>query len=201
MWRIRRRPIIASCGNLPGAQLTAVATSGNRLEVFPENEASLVTTRDLALAWETLAQRGIEGASHEAEEHLRKAVKEQPDDPGLLAALGFVEQQHGRDKEARELYERALKLKPRSNTAATNLGILEAQEGHLRRAVELWQPAFERVPYQSEIGMDLAMAFCAAGQREEARRYVGRVLEFNPDYGRARVLMERLKGDGGECKP
>ena len=186
--------------HLPGAQLTAVATSGSRLEVFPEDEASLVTTRDLALAWETLAQRGIEGASHEAEEHLRKAVKEQPDDPGLLSALGFVEQQHGRQKEARELYERALKIRPRSNTAATNLGILEAQEGHLRRAVELWEPAFERVPYRSEIGMDLAMAFCAAGQRDEARRYVGRVLEFNPDYGKARVLMERLKGDG-QCWP
>jgi len=27
------------------------------------------------------------------------------------------------------------------------------------------------------------MTFCGAGQKEEARRYVLRVLEFNPDYG------------------
>ena len=120
---------------------------------------------------------------------------------GLLSALGFVEQQHGHDKEARDLYERALKIEPRSNTAATNLGILEAQAGHLRRAVELWQGAFERVPYRSAIGMDLAMAFCAAGQKDEARRYVERVLEFNPDYGKAKSLLVHLKGDPVQCRP
>jgi len=84
---------------------------------------------------------------------------------------------------------------------ATNLGVLEAKQGDLRDAVMLWQRAFARVPYRSVIGMDLAMAFCAAGQREQARQYVQRVLEFNPDDGQARKMMANLDGKSGRCGP
>jgi Tfp pilus assembly protein PilF len=172
-----------------------------RIVSFPARDAAQANTRDFALAWETLAERSIPGASREAEQYLRTAVKERPEDAVLLAALAFVEQEHGREKEARELYERALKVDPLANDAATNLGAIEARAGNLRRAVELWQGAFERVPYRSAIGMNLAMAFCAAGQKEEARHYVERVLEFNPDFGKARQLMTHLNGDPVQCKP
>src|SRR5260370_37919302 len=128
-----------------------------------------------------MAHRNDAGHAREAEECLRKAVKESPDDPVVLSAFGFEELKHWHHKEARGLYERALKLDPLANEAATDLGIFEAQAGNLRRAVELWQGPFERVPYRSAIGINLAMAFCVAGQTDEARRYVQRVLEFNPD--------------------
>jgi tetratricopeptide (TPR) repeat protein len=175
--------------------------TGSRLEFFPESEAALADNRDFALAWQTLAHRNVPGAAREAEEYLRRAVKERPEDFGLLSALAFVEQEKGHEKDARELYERALKLKPRSNTVAANLGTLEAKSGNLRRAVELWQGAFARVPYQSAIGMNLAMAFCAAGQKAEARKYVARVLEFNPDFTKAKTLMGHLNADPVQCKP
>ena len=168
---------------------------------FPGSATLQTTTRDFALVWETLAQRGIEGASRQAEQYLRKAVKERPDDPRLLSALGFVDQEHGQEKEARELYEHALKLDPLSNDAATNLGTLEARAGNLRRAVELWQGAFDRVPQRSAIGMDLAMAFCEVGQKEEARRYVLRVLDFNPDSTNAKRLLAHLNAEPVKCKP
>jgi hypothetical protein len=45
------------------------------------------------------------------------------------------------------------------------------------------------------------MAFCAAGQKEEARRYVLRVLEFNPDYGKGKALLVHLNGDPVQCRP
>jgi tetratricopeptide (TPR) repeat protein len=183
-----------------GLQLASAATEPRVLS-FPESAIPLTTTRDFALVWESLAQRGIEGASLHAEQYLRMAAKERPDDPILLSALGFIEQDKGREKEARELYERALKLDPLSSDAATNLGTLEAQAGNLRRAVELWQGAFARVPYRSAIGMDLAMVFCATGQKEEARRYVLRVLDFNPDFTKAKRLLAHLNADPVECKP
>jgi len=182
-------------------RLEVRGTPGAPLVSFPEKEASLATTRDFALAWETLAQKNVEGAGRQAEEYLRKAVKEREDDPVLLSALGFVEQKHGHEKEARELYERTLNLDPLANDAAANLGILEARSGNLRRAVELWQGAFKRVPHRSAIGMNLAMVFCSAGQKEEARHYVQRVLEFNPDYGKAKSLLVHLNGDPVQCKP
>jgi tetratricopeptide (TPR) repeat protein len=185
----------------PLPRLEVRGPAGAPLVSFPEKDAALATTRDFALAWEGLAQRNVERAAREAEEYLGKAAKEWPDDPAVLAALGFEEQKHGRDKEAREFYERTLNLDPRANDAATNLGVLEAQAGNLRRAVELWQGAFERVPDRSAIGMNLAMAFCVAGQTEQARRYMLRVLEFNPDYGKAKQLLVHLKEDPAQCKP
>ena len=172
-----------------------------RLTVFPESEVSQATTRDWALAWEALAQRQVEGASHEAEQYLRKAAKERPEDASVLSALGLIEQKQGHTKEARELYERALKIDPLANDAATNLAAVEAKAGNLRGAVALWQGAFARVPHQSAIGMDLAMAFCAAGQKEEARQYVLRVLDFNPDFSNAKRLLQHLNGDPARCKP
>ena len=94
-----------------------------------------------------------------------------------------------------------MKVDPLANDAATNLGILEARAGKLRRAVELWQGAFRRVPYRSAIGMNLALAFCAAGQKQEARRYVERVLEFNPDYVKGKQLLAHLGEDPVQCRP
>jgi len=172
-----------------------------RIVSFPARDAVEPSTRDLALAWETLAQRGLPGASREAEQYLRTAVKQRPEDAVPLAALAYIEQQHGHEKEARELYESALKQDPLATDAATNLGALEAQSGNLKRAVELWQGAFDRVPYRSAIGMNLAMAFCTAGQKEEARHYVERVLEFNPDFGKAKQLLAHLNADPVQCKP
>ena len=168
---------------------------------FPANDASLVTTRDYALAWENLADHNVEGAAKQAAEYLQKAAKEGPDDPAVLSAWGFVEQEHGQQKEAREIYERALKARPRSNTVAANLGILDAKSGDLQDAVKLWQGAFARVPYRSAIGMDLAIVFCAAGQKDVALKYVERVLEFNPDYGKGRSLLEHMEANPAQCKP
>jgi hypothetical protein len=185
----------------PVPRLQVRGPEGAPLVTFPKSDASLATTRDFALAWETLAQRNVEGAGQRAEEYLRKAVKERPDDPALLAALGFVEQKHEHEKEARELYERALQIDPVSHEAAANLGILEAQAGGLRRAVELWQTAFNRVPYRSAIGLNLAMAFCVAGQKDVARRFVVRVLEFNPDYLKGKQLLAHLGEDPVQCRP
>ena len=182
-------------------RLQVRGTIGAPLVAFPPTDAPLANIRDFGLAWETLAQRNFGGASHQAEQYLRKAVTELPEDPVLLSTLGLVEQRNGHDKEARSLYERALKSDPLNNDAAVNLGILEAQSGDLRRAVELWQPAFARVPYRSPIGINLAMAFCVAGQTDDARRFVQRVLEFNPDYEKGKSLLQHLGETPVQCKP
>ena len=45
---------------------------------------------------------------------LLSAVKQEPDDPALLSALGYLEQKRGATNEARELYRRALTIAPES---------------------------------------------------------------------------------------
>jgi len=191
--RIQRYPNDAP---LPQLQLR-----GKPLTSFPAVDESLATTRDFALAWETLAQRGLEGAPQAAEDYLSKAVKERPDDAVLLAAEGFVEQAHKRDNDARDFYEHALKIDPLLNDAATDLGIIEARSGNLQRAVDLWRGAFQRVPNRSAVGMDLAIIFCIAGKKDVAQQFVNRVLEFNPDYGKAKSLLEHIAQDPPQCKP
>jgi tetratricopeptide (TPR) repeat protein len=194
--RIRRYPNAA-----PPPRLKVRGTPGAPLVSFPESDAGLASTRDFALAWETLAQRNVEGGAQRAEEYLQKAVTERPEDPALLAALGFVEQKHGNEKEARDLYERALKVDPLANEAATDLGVLETRAGNLRGAAELWEGVFRRVPYRSAVGMDLAIVFCVAGQKDIARRFVQRVLEFNPDYLKGKQLLAHLGEEPVQCKP
>jgi tetratricopeptide (TPR) repeat protein len=194
--RIQRYP-----NSKPLPRLEVRGTPGAPLVSFPERDASLGNSRDFALAWETLAQRNVENAGEKAEQYLWEAVKERPEDPVLLAALGFVQQKHGNEKQAREFYEKALKLNPLDNEAATNLGILEARSGNLRHAVELWQGAFNRVPYLSPVGMNLALAFCISKQNDVALKLVNRVLEFNPDYGKGKQLLALLQQNPPRCSP
>ncbi len=156
-------------------------------------------TRDLALAWASLAEGGMASAAAEAESRLRKAVKEKPDDPALLTALGFIEQKRGKRAEARKDYEHALEIDPLDNEAAGNLGVIEAQEGHMERAVALWQQAFERVPGKSVVGMNLAQVYCSSAQFDQARAYTRRVLQFNPDLPEAKALMRSLSADPPKC--
>ncbi len=185
----------------PLPRLQVRGTMGAPLVAFPESDAPLATTRDFALAWESLAQQNMEGASPRAEEYLRKTVAERPDDPVLLTALGLAEQKHEHEKEARELFERALKIDPLANDAAVDLGVLEARAGNLGRAVELWQAVFNRGPYRSAIGLNLAMAFCVAGKKDVAREFLQRVLEFNPDYLKGKQLLAHLGEEQGQCRP
>ena len=71
----------------------------------------------------------------------------------------------------------------------------------MSEAVKLWQGAFQRAPGRSSIGMNLAQAFCAAGQAKVARGYTLRVLEFNPDLNAARKLLSGLDADPPKCAP
>jgi Flp pilus assembly protein TadD len=176
------------------------ASAAARLVAFPAKQGAADSDRDLGLAWENLALRGVEGASANAEHYLQKAVAEDSKDAEVLAALAYIEQTHGKAEEAKQLYERAIKLDPLSNDALTNLGVLEAGDGDLGDAIELWQKAFSEAPYRSAIGMNLAMAFCDSGQTEKARRYAQEVLDFNPDFATGRELLKNLNADPAKCK-
>jgi predicted CXXCH cytochrome family protein len=181
----------------------AIATMKTKPEIkpFPPSAEASKDVRDLALAWESLAQSGMPGTQQEAESELRKAVEKFPNDSALLSALGYVEQEHGANEAARKLYERAFAADPTSLDVATNLGVLEARSGHLSKAVSLWKNAFARAPARSALGMNLASVFCDAGKFDTARSYDLRVLEFNPDMAAAKDLLRYLNHDPPGCKP
>lgn len=170
-----------------------------RLVRFPALLETDHDVRDLALAWDSLVNKGMTAAAPETENLLHAAIKKSPDDPALLSAMGYSAQRKGEPIFARELYRKALAIDPTLIEASANLAAIEAGHGNLREAVEHWQDAFQRAPGQSSIGMNIARAFCEAGQVDRARDYVLRVLEFNPDLTEAKNLFQRLNGPGPKC--
>ena len=156
--------------------------------------------RDLALAWESIAQSGQSSGAIEAERYLNQAIVEHPDDPTLLDSLAFIAQRRGDAAKARELYEHALRSDPSLIDAAANLGVIEARAGHYDRAAALWEPAFNRAPGRSAIGMNLAHIACDTAQFDKARAYVSRVLQFNPDLPSAKAFAKQLAAEPPNCK-
>jgi len=192
--RILRRPA-------PAASPAAASNALPALTPFPPSEEARRDLRDLALAWQSIVDSGMSKAGPQAEQLLRSALREFPLDPALLTALGYAVQRRGDDVEARALYEKALEVDPTLVDAATNLGVLEAQQGRMNEAIKLWKPAFERAPARSEIGMNLARAYCGAAQFGAAHDSVERVLRFNPDLGAAKKLFGELNADPPRCTP
>jgi len=173
--------------------------SAPKLVPFPASQE--VDPRDLALAWESLVESGMTSAEPQTQKLLAAALKGAPNDPALLAALGYIEQKRGATENARELYQQALRADPDLIDAATNLGVIEAQKGHLQDAVKLWQDAFQRAPDRSSIGMNIARAYCQAEKYDDARKTVVRVLEFNPDLDSAKKMFQGLSSTPASCHP
>ena len=175
------------------------ATAGTKLMRFPpvKEEDSL---RGLALAWTSLAGTGWRYAIEQSEKFLPEALAQIPDDPDLLAAVGYSEQLRGLTAQAREHYEHALRVNPLSLDAASNLGLIEADAGNIERAAALWKPAFERAPGRSSLGINLARALCLRGHGEESKKAIERVLEFNPDLGTARGMLKQLESGEVKCE-
>jgi predicted CXXCH cytochrome family protein len=181
----------------PGDAAAAALQSASQAATTP---APAGDARDLALAWESIAQEGHASAAIEAERYLNQAIVDHPDDPVLLDTLAFFAQRRGDVAKARELYEHALRADPTMIDAAANLGVIEARAGNYNRAAELWSPAFARAPGRSSIGMNLAHISCDTGQFDKARAYVARVLQFNPDSPSAKNFAKALAADPPNCK-
>lgn len=190
--RIPRHPQMS-----PQVQDATKQKSQPRLVPFPASQE--VDPRDLALAWVSFVENSTSVGSSQERPFLLTAMKQRPDDPALLSAFGYLEQERGATDKARELYRRALILDSESIDTATNLGVIEAQTGHVQEAVKLWQNAFKRAPDRSSIGMNLASVYCQAGMFDEAKAYVMRVLQFSPDLGPAKTMLLELGKSPPKC--
>ena len=192
--RILRVPIPQTASDPSQSALTET-----NLRRFPP--VPVDSLRDPALAWSSLAGTGSQFALAQAQKLLPEALMQNPDDPELLAALGYSEQLRGLTDQAREHYEHALRVKPLALEAAANLALLEASAGNLDHAASLWKSAFARDPGRSTWGIDLARALCLSGHDAEAKAALARVLEFNPDLSTARGMVHQLESGEVKCTP
>jgi len=153
----------------------------------------------LALAWSSMAAAGSQYAAEQAKKFLTEATVQNPDDPLVLQALGYMEESRGMPLQAREHYEHALRVNPLALDAAANLALIEAQQGNFDRAIALWKSAFTRYPGRSNLGINLARAQCLSGHGDESRASIARVLQFNPDLTLAHDMLRQLQSGEVKC--
>ncbi len=165
---------------------------------FPP-EAGGANNRDLVLGWLALAKTGKDFALPEEQKLLAKTAEEYPDDAAILSAYAYEELRNKRTVHAKELFQTALKSDPLNVDAAVNLGVIEVQAGHAARALSLWKSAFERAPWHPAIGLNIAQLFCDLGRAEDAKAYVRRVLQYNPDHSQANFLLHQLQSQATPC--
>ena len=133
-----------------------------------------------------------QGRNRRSANALRSLVRDEPDDAGLLNALGYLlTDEMNRHEDALEYLEKALALEP-DNPAIIdsmgwvlfNLGDFEAALGHLEQAYELFPDA--------EVAAHIVDTQWALGNQEEALQLLRQKLEENPESTHLQELDQRL---------
>jgi len=118
-----------------------------------------------------------------AREYLLRA---KPVDSAVLVRLAAMEQN---PKPAMEKYEAILREDPANTVALVNLGALYAQSRRLDDTAALWKRALGVNPAIEGAALNLARIPPPA----EARRILGRYLQFNPGSTAARAALDTLR--------
>lgn len=125
-----------------------------------------------------------------AKSFLERKIKENPDDPDLLAGLGAVQVMAGEADRAVATLSRSLSARPDDVRAMTNKAVaLDVLHRH-SEAQALYRKALARAPGDIAITNDLALSLMLSGQAELARQTVA-------DLGRTENLPERVSNNIG----
>ncbi|MGH8258179.1 MAG: tetratricopeptide repeat protein, partial [Steroidobacteraceae bacterium] len=126
----------------------------------------------------TLLERA--GRTREAVQAFNGLLRERPDDPNLLNALGYTLADHRMQlKRAESLIRRALVATPDNPAVLDSLGWVQLRRGDARTAL----PALERayvISRDPEIAAHWGEALWQSGHRSEARRVLADALARNP---------------------
>jgi predicted CXXCH cytochrome family protein len=174
------------------------ATSGDLVAVG----GFAASDRDLGLAYAQMAARGDQKAAPRALDLLERAEREggPAHDHELQAQLGFLKQVAGQIEPASVEYKKALEADPDDSLAAGNLALIEATHHEPAEAKRLWRSVFSRDPLETAAGMNLAVVECGSGQRAAAVDTLSRILQFSPDHGRARAMLEAIQSGRRSCE-
>ena len=171
-----------------------------KLVPFPDSPQTEHDDRDMALAWANHGRerrcRGVEAGGTTA---YARRCRSRRKTRRCCRRSATWSRGAARSAMPASCISARLAQDPNLLDAATNLGVIEAKSGHLGEAVHLWEGAFERAPGRSSVGMNIARAFCSAGQLDRARDVTMRVLQFNPDLGSAKKMLNGLNGTPAKC--
>ncbi len=106
--------------------------------------------------------------------------------------LAVGKHQEGKLEEAKIIYERILEEDAFNSDALNLLGAIDYQQGRFREAVEKIGGAIRLKPNDAIYYYNLAMAYDSLNEEEKSAESFEKVLEIEPDYGKAYVAHYNL---------
>jgi len=137
------------------------------------------------------------GDLREANEKLRKALEQDPDNADAHATYGLLQMRLDKPEEAEHHFERALDLDPENPEIRNNLATMLCERGDYDRAIELFVAAAEDRLYRTPEYAYANAGTCArdADRLDEARAHLRRALEANPNFRRPLLELADLEHD------
>lgn len=166
------------------------STGGSRFSEASGEEAAVLNTRLGASYMQT-------GDLKEADEKLRKALDQDPDNADAHATFAILQMRLDKPDVAARHFERALALEPENPEVKNNFGTMLCDQGEYDRAIELFTEAAEDGLYETPAYAWRNAGTCArdAGRTEEAVDYLERALNANPGFGRPLLDLARIEYD------
>jgi Tfp pilus assembly protein PilF len=123
---------------------------------------------------------------------LRALLKERPDDPAAMNALGYTLADHSRQlRKARVLIEQAYTAAPKSAAIRDSLGWVLYRQGRPAEALPYLQGAFDDEP-GGDIGAHLGEVLWRLDQRDAAERVWTQALRVDNDNRSVQATRQRL---------
>jgi len=125
------------------------------------------------------------GDYQKAEEKYLQVVKEQSNNPIVLANLAIIETELNHLDEAEKHIRAAIALAPEDAFNYASLGSLKLKQGQNDEAIDALSRAAKLAPQNAEIQSRLGVALSQKGLRGPAEAALRKALQLQPGYGRA----------------
>ena len=129
-----------------------------------------------------------------AENTLKKALLEKPDNAVMHNNLGLALRNQGKHKEALTYYGKALKLQPDYYEAMNNLAVTYEMLGDNKKAKLFYKKALSLKPSYAEAHLNYALLLEAEGDNMSAESHYQTFLNLSSDEALKNKVKERLKG-------
>lgn len=124
---------------------------------------------------------------------LQQSLAQKPEQPLAWVNLGIARASLGDVPGAREAYQEAIGLNANEALAHFNLGNTYRQVGDLERAVESYLTAVAADPGLGVAHFEIGRAYILLGRPAEALPFARRAVEFRPQHGASRAMLQDLE--------
>jgi len=111
----------------------------------------------------------------------------------ILLEMAKTNMDLGRFPDADNSYQQLLKLIPHQTDALSDLAFIRYQQHNYAQALDYSTRAMAAEPDNLDIRFNHTLILVAAGQQEEAASLLGDILAIQPDYWKAKQLLQEIR--------